>query len=134
MTRFITASIRTFPTPTAPRNALDEMGIADRTLCFFPHYERDLDAPGASVRQGDWKLIRRFFGNLDHTKDQSDAYELYNLHDDIGETHNLAAVRPEKVRELDAALVRHLRDTGAVVPVKNPGYDFEAPEPGQEHR
>ena len=108
--------------------------VADRTLCFFPHYDRDLDAPGASVRQGDWKLIRRFCGNLDHKPDQADAYELYNLRDDIGESHNLASARPDKVQELDAALARYLRDTGAVLPVKNPKYDFEAPEPGQEHR
>ena len=72
------------------------------------------------MRQGDWKLIRRFFGNLDHKPDQSDTYELYNLRDDMGESHNLAAAQPDKVRELDAALSRYLRDTGAVLPVKNP--------------
>lgn len=115
-------------------NALEDLGIADRTLCFFPHYDHDLDAPGASVRQGDWKLIRRFFGHLDHKPDQADAYGLYNLRDDIGESYNLASAQPDKVQELDAALSGYLRDTGAVLPVKNPKYDCKAPEPSQEHR
>ena len=41
--------------------------------------------------------------------------ELYNLHDDIGETRNLAAKHPEKVRELVAAWERI--DTGMIDPL-----------------
>ena len=108
--------------------------VRDRDLCFFPHYDRDLDAPGASIRCGDWKLIRRFFGNLDHKKDQTDACELYDLRTDIGESTNLAAALPDKVKELDAALAQFLKDSGAVLPVKNSKYDSEAPEPDQDHR
>lgn len=47
-----------------------------------------------AIRQGEWKLVR---GN------RSAAWELYNLADDIGEQHDLAAREPGKVRELTAA-------------------------------
>lgn len=99
-----------------PRNA---------TFTFFPHYDRELDSPGAAVRQGDWKLIRRFFDN----EDQTDCYELFNLHTDPGEQRNLAVQRPEKVRELDDRLSHYLTESGAVLPVKNPKYDPAARKP-----
>jgi arylsulfatase A-like enzyme len=47
-----------------------------------------------AIRQGEWKLVR---GN------QSATWELYNLADDIGEQHDLAAREPERVRELTTA-------------------------------
>lgn len=46
-----------------------------------------------AIRQGEWKLV---MGN------QSAAWELYNLADDIAEQHNLAGAMPDKVRELTA--------------------------------
>ena len=57
-----------------------------------------------AVRKGDWKLVKTREGPLRDTdpavlSDLSTA-ELYNLEDDIGETKNLAAARPEKVKEL----------------------------------
>ncbi len=51
--------------------------------------------------------------------------ELYHLADDISETRDLAAARPEKVRELRAALEAWWRDTGAGFPTKNPGFEEE---------
>ena len=45
-----------------------------------------------ALRRGDWKLIRN----------NDDAWKLFNLAADIGETTNLAAKEPERVRELDA--------------------------------
>ena len=100
----------------------------DTTFCFFPHYDRDQMGPGAYVRRGDWKLIMRFCDN----DDQTDRHELYNLREDIGETRNLAAQQADKVSELDALLRQYLKDTGAVLPVKNPKYDSKAkaPTPG----
>ncbi len=59
-----------------------------------------------SVRKGDWKLL---YDPLDTTKKRrpapnkpEDKLFLVNLKDDIGETTNLAALYPEKVRELQA--------------------------------
>jgi arylsulfatase A-like enzyme len=46
-----------------------------------------------AIRQGEWKLV---LGN------QSAAWELYNLADDIGEQHDLAAQEPGRARELTA--------------------------------
>jgi len=91
----------------------------DTIFCHFPH---DTPAsgqhPGTSVRRGDWKLIRLYAQNDDGT----DRLELYNLRDDLGETKNLAAEKPERVRELNALIRKFLADTGAVVPVRNPRY------------
>ncbi len=91
----------------------------DTIFCHFPH---DTPAsgqhPGTSVRRGDWKLIRLYAQNDDGT----DQLELYNLRDDLGETKNLAAEEPQRVRELNALITKFLADTGAVVPVRNPSY------------
>ena len=66
-------------------------------FCHFPHYVPIVSTvPSAYVRKGDWKLIRNFCDN----DDQSDRLELYNLADDLGETHNLAAKMPEKAKDL----------------------------------
>ncbi len=88
-------------------------------FCHFPHGLGKLNYPSTYVRRGHWKLIR-FYHRCD---DGSHDYELYHLKDDIGETTNLAAKMPAKVEELDALIERFLKDTGALVPVRNPAYD-----------
>jgi len=92
--------------------------------CHFPH---DTPAsgqrPGASVRRGDWKLIRLFAQNADG----SDQFELYDLKADLGETKNLAAERPDLVRELNGLLNGFLKDTEAVIPKRNPVFQGAAP-------
>lgn len=93
----------------------------DVVFCHFPHLNgnpADSSKAGAYVRQGDWKLIRRFCGN----EDQTDHLELFNLSDDPGEARNLATAMPEKVKELDGLLGGFLKETGAVVPKPNPAY------------
>jgi arylsulfatase A-like enzyme len=60
-----------------------------------------------AIRKGDWKLVKTREGPLRDTdpavlSDLSTA-ELYNLKDDIGETTNLAAAHPERVKELSEA-------------------------------
>ena len=45
----------------------------------YPHYGNQGGAPGASVRDGDWKLVYWYEG---------DRYELYNLADDVSETND----------------------------------------------
>jgi len=91
----------------------------DGVFCHFPHYMKATgNLPSTSVRQGDWKLIR-FHADGD---DRTDRFELYDLGKDVGESRNLAAAMPEKVRQLDALIARHLRDTAALVPFANPVY------------
>jgi len=95
-------------------------------FCHFPHYiPATGNLPSTSVRKGKWKLIRLY----GEGPDRSHGYELYNLADDIGETKDLAAAMPETVRELDALIAAHLKDTGAIVPIVNPAYDPAAKPP-----
>lgn len=91
----------------------------DTLFCFFPHYTPATgNVPGTWVRRGDWKLIRFHHDN----DDQTDRFELYNLKDDVGETKNLAAQMPDKVKELNALIEQHLKDIHALVPKPNPNY------------
>ncbi len=90
-----------------------------RTLYWhYPHYGNQGGAPSTAVRQGDWKLIHWFEG---------DQYELYNLSNDIGEKHDLAADQPEKVTELKAEMARLHDATGSLDPTPNPNYDPDKP-------
>jgi arylsulfatase A-like enzyme len=61
-----------------------------------------------AVRQGDWKLVRMTDIRLAEDTGAVDlsAAELYNLKDDIGESRNVAAQNPAKVRELAAVFQR----------------------------
>ncbi|MFN0080560.1 MAG: sulfatase-like hydrolase/transferase [Prosthecobacter sp.] len=57
------------------------------------------------IRHGPWKYIPApGSGGWGAGGDQSQAEQLYNLTDDIGETKNLAAAMPEKVAEMKALL------------------------------
>jgi len=86
---------------------------------WFPHI-----IPGVAVRKGDWKLIRRFEPSA--TAGYHDLRELFDLRNDVGETTNLAAKMPEKVKELDALIDQFVKETGAAYPRANPAY---APTP-----
>jgi arylsulfatase A-like enzyme len=94
---------------------LEQTGHLQREAYFtwFPHL-----IPAVSVRQGPWKLIRRF----EPHRDYPDVRELYQLNEDVGEATNLAAKMPEKVRELDALIDRFVKETGALYPQPNPDY------------
>lgn len=101
-------------TPALKGKALDRKAI----FTYFPHDFRVPDWLPASVAVncGDWKLIRLFhYGQ--------EGYYLYNLKDDIGETKNLAASNPDKVKELDTLIDGFLADTKAVIPQKNKNFD-----------
>jgi len=59
-----------------------------------------------AIRKGDWKLVKTTEGSLKEadpsTLNDLSSAELYNLAEDIGETRNLAASHPQKVKELAA--------------------------------
>ena len=91
----------------------------ETVFCHFPHYVKATgNLPSTYVRKGDWKLIRFYADG----PDQANRFELYNLAEDIGETKDLSARMPEKVRELDGMIDAHLKEIGAVVPKPNPSY------------
>lgn len=98
----------------------------DTIFCHFPHYTPATgNRPASYVRQGDWKLIRFYCDN----GDQTDRFELYNLATDLGETNDMAARMPDKVKELNGLLDGFLRDTHAVLPKPNPAYRPDAVPP-----
>ena len=75
----------------------------------YPHYWNNTKvSPYSVARVGDWKLIRFY---------EFDREELYNLRDDLSETTDLAAQKPEKRRELSARLDAWLKQVGAQMPV-----------------
>ena len=93
------------------------------TFCHFPHNTPASGGLASTyVRVGDWKLIRFYCLNDDHT----DRLELYNLREDLGESHNLAAQYPERVAALGTLIQGFLKETEAVVPACNPRYDPQA--------
>ena len=57
-----------------------------------------------AIRQGDWKLVR-YDPMADGQKNagKATAAKLYNLKEDIGESHDLVEKQPEKVKSLQAA-------------------------------
>ncbi len=98
---------------------LEQTGNLKREAYFtwFPHL-----VPAVSVRQGDWKLIRRFEPHPSYPE----VYELYNLKKDIGENNSLAKEMPEKVKQLDSLIDQFVKETGALYPKLNPAYTATA--------
>jgi arylsulfatase A-like enzyme len=78
--------------------------------------------PAACVHQGRWKLIKWYETN----QQCPEEYELYDLKEDIGETNNLASQHPQLVQEMAAEIDRVVHQTGARMPIPNPGFDPEA--------
>lgn len=86
----------------------------ERILCWhYPHYHGSTWAPGAAIRQGDWKLVEFYhYGNV----------ELYNLKDDPSEKNDLSETMPEKTREMLDKLHAWQKDLNAQMPKLNPDY------------
>ncbi len=83
----------------------------------YPHYGNQGGRPGGAVREGDWKLIEWY---------EDESLELYNLKDDLAETHNLSAKYPDKVKELHDKLIAWRKSVNAVMPTPNPNGDADA--------
>lgn len=78
----------------------------------FPNLWGGETGPGiaatCTVRSGDWKLIYFY---------ETGRKELYNIPDDIGETHDLAEEYPDIVRKLSSRLGKYLRKVDAQRPM-----------------
>ena len=87
---------------------------------IFQHFPGYLGAGGGTWRTtpvglievGDWKLMEFF---------EDGRLELYNLHDDIGESKNLAKENPGKTKELHAKMLAWREAIHAPMPTKNDG-------------
>jgi len=84
----------------------------DTLYWYYPTYHHSV--PALAVREGDFKLIHFL---------QDDRVELYNLAEDIGEQHDLAARMPEKAAALKAKLHAWRKALGAPLPEPNPDHD-----------
>ncbi|MBW3596125.1 MAG: sulfatase [Planctomycetes bacterium] len=113
--------------PLQPEDHQDGVSLApllrggdqlDREAIFwhYPHYSNQGGVPGAAVRAGDWKLIERFEDGRVH---------LYNLAEDIGEQHDMAADHPDRVADLRNRLHRWYKEVDAKFLRAKPG----GPEP-----
>ena len=98
--------------------ALKQTGTVDRDALYwhYPHYwggHPSRVQPFGAVRAGDWKLIE-FYEDM--------RVELYNLKDDLGETHDLAQTNPAKAKELREKLQLWRKAVDAQMPTPNPDY------------
>jgi len=93
-----------------------------RDVLFFhyPHYY-PTTTPVSAVRAGDWKLLEYF---------QDNHVELYCLHDDPGEQHDLATAQPERAAQLRVRLHDWWKEVGAQLPQPNPGYQLKQQKVG----
>jgi arylsulfatase A-like enzyme len=72
--------------------ALKGQPLESRPLYWhYPHYSNQGGIPGGAIREGDFKLIERY---------EDGRVELYNLSEDVGERHDLAAEQPERVEQM----------------------------------
>ncbi len=86
-----------------------EKELSPRKLYWhYPHYHGSSWAPGASIRDGDWKLIEFYH----HEK-----AELYNLREDPGEQHDLSERFPDRTKQLRVDLISWQKRMHAKMPV-----------------
>ena len=91
----------------------------------YPHYGNQGGSPYGCVRDGDWKLIEWY---------EDGSTELYNIRDDIGEKHNIAAENPKKVKELQARLAAWRKEVNAIMPTPNPDFGKTEPAPKKKRK
>jgi len=82
---------------------------ADRPLVFHFPNNYGGQGPFSALRLGDWRLV------FHHA---TGALELYDLAADLGESRDLSASRPDKLRELAGVLSRELASRGALMPAR----------------
>ena len=79
----------------------------------YPHYHGSTWKPGASIREGDWKLIKFY---------DQEKVELYNLKKDPSEKKDLAKKNSAKSKELENKLIAWQKQMNAKLPKPNPNY------------
>ena len=113
--------------PARPRQHVDgislvpllkDTGTPRREAIYwhYPHYHGSGNRPSGAVRAGDYKLIEWY---------EDGRVELYNLKDDLGEQHDLAAAMPEKAQQLRRMLHAWHRQMDAKMPEGEPRKDYQ---------
>jgi arylsulfatase A-like enzyme len=93
-------------------------GTLDRKAIYwhYPHYHGSGNRPSGAVRAGDYKLIEWY---------EDGKVELYNLKDDLGERHDLAATLPDRAAGLRQMLHAWRTEVGATTPKGEPREDYK---------
>ncbi len=91
----------------------DRKGLPERSIYWhYPHYHRE--KPSGAIRRGRHKLIEWF---------EDGRRQLFDLENDLGEKHDMAADHPRLVESLAADLAAWRRRAGALMPAPNPDFD-----------
>ncbi len=105
----------------------EQESLANRPVFqYAPFYDLRWGlTPSASIRLGDYKLIEFFGDRIDENQQYRMGHhlELYNLREDVGETHNLAQDMSAIAGQLQQQLHDWIAEVGVPVPVENPNYD-----------
>ncbi len=112
----------------APELLGQEMGRDRELFWYMPLYDYQWGAtPSAVIRSGNYKLIKSFGDYYDHhaeTYVPEGRLELYNLKEDLGETHDLSEEEPALTRQMEERLMQWIvEEMHAPLPVENPSYD-----------
>ena len=97
-----------------------ETGSTERTFYWhFPNYTNQGGRPASALRQGKWKLIEQL---------EDGALELYDLDQDVSESHDVAADNPELVAKLAWELSNWRKQVGGQQLRPNPDFDSASHE------
>jgi arylsulfatase A len=99
----------------------DGTQLPERTLYWhYPHYHAGTGMrPAGALRQGSWKLVEWYERSI---YDSVNAFELYNLYNDLGEQVNLSDSLPEVTSALASKLSQWRKSVDAQMPVRNDAY------------
>lgn len=86
----------------------------EELVIHFPHYDKDELGPASAILLQNEKLIRVY---------ETGTLRLYNLANDRGERHDLAAANPARAAELDKRLSQYLESVQAQMPTVNSAFD-----------
>ncbi len=94
---------------------LRQTGRLDRDAIYwhYPHYNPIGGYPYGAIREGEWKLIEFY---------EDKHVELYNVKEDIGESKDLAAAKPELAMQLREKLHQWLNSVDAQMTRPNPDH------------
>ncbi|WP_080058370.1 sulfatase [Spirosoma aerolatum] len=90
---------------TNPTDSLNRGAI----FWHYPHFSNQLGRPAGAVRLGDWKLVESY---------ETGQRELFNLRNDLSESHDLSQNNTAKTAELAKLLRNWRQEVGASMPVR----------------
>lgn len=101
-----------------------DKSFLNRNLYFhYPHYRSSM--PHSAIVSGKYKLL--------HFYERPDIPMLFDLSNDMGEVHNIAATHSKQHKQLYDDLMHYLKQVGARIPKQNSGYEPEKYKAAKEY-